>query len=101
VIKGFITRTQDVILHDLRVSPGGKRTAIDGPCGESAIKLRVAAPPVDGKANVKIECFLAELLGTSCSDVSVVRGASSKNKVVRVRGPGEAKGREILSSHLW
>jgi uncharacterized protein (TIGR00251 family) len=101
VSKGFTTRTLDGTLLDLRVSPGAKRTAIDDPYGASAIKLRVAAPPVNGKANVEIESFLAELLGTSRSDVSVVQGASSRDKVVRVRGLGEAKVREILSSHLW
>ncbi len=98
--KDFIARTQEGILLDLKVSPAAKRTAIDGGYGESAIKLRVAAPPVDGKANVEIVRFLAELLGTYRSEVSVVRGASSGDKVVRDYGLGEAKVRKILSSHL-
>jgi uncharacterized protein len=100
VSKDFITRTQEGIVLDLKVSPAAKRTAIDGAYGESAIKPRVAAPPVDGKAKVGIVRFLAELLGTFRSDVSAVRGVSSGDKVVRVRGLGEAKVRKILSSHL-
>ena len=98
--RGFITSTGDGVLINLRASPGAKRTTIEGPFGEDAIRLRAAAPPVDGKANVEIESFLAELLGTPRSDVSVLRGASSRDKVVRVRGPGEAEIRRLLSPHL-
>jgi uncharacterized protein (TIGR00251 family) len=100
VSRGFVTPSEDGILISLRVSPGAKRTSIDGPFGESAIRLRAAAPPVDGKANAEIERFLAELLGTSSSDVSVLRGASSRDKVVRVRGLGEEEIRKILSPYL-
>ena len=96
----MITRTQDGILLNIRVWPDAQRTAIDDPYDESAIKLRVAAPPVEGKANAEIVRFLAELLGTTHSDLSVVRGASGSDKVVRVRGLGEAKIWEILSSNL-
>ena len=100
VSKGLITRTQDGILLNIRVWPDAQRTAIDDPYDESAIKLRVAAPPVEGKANTEIVRFLAELLGITHSDLSVVRGASGSDKVVRVRGLGEAKIWEILSSNL-
>ena len=100
VSRGFITRTADGILITLRVSPGAKHTSIEGSYGESAIRLRVMAPPVDGKANVQIEHFLAELLGISRLDVAVVKGASSREKVVLVRGPGQVETRKILSSHL-
>jgi uncharacterized protein (TIGR00251 family) len=100
VSRGFITSTGDGALINLRVSPDAKRTTIEGPFGEDAIRLRVAAPPVDGKATVEIESFLAELLGTPRSDVSVLRGASSRDKVVRVRGAGEAEIRRLLSPHL-
>lgn len=63
----------DISLH---VSPGAKRTEIKGPHGDSSLKLRVCAPPADGKANAEIGRFLSELLGARRSDVEVVRGAS-------------------------
>jgi uncharacterized protein (TIGR00251 family) len=100
VSRGFITHTEDGILINLRVSPGAKRTSIEGPYGESAIRLRVAAPPVDGKANAEVERFMAGLLGTPRSDVAVVRGALSRDKVVLVRGPGQAEIRKILSAQI-
>ena len=70
----------------LRVSPGAKRTALKGFYGEDAVKLAVSAPPVDGKANAEAERFLAGILGVAPSHVSVVRGASSRDKSVLVRG---------------
>jgi uncharacterized protein (TIGR00251 family) len=97
VSRVYITPTEDGILINLRVSPGARRTTIEGPFGEDADGLRAAAPPVDGKANAEIERFPADLLGTAPAEVSLPRGTSSRDKVVRVRGLGE---RKILSSHL-
>jgi uncharacterized protein (TIGR00251 family) len=54
--------------------------------GERAIRLKVCAPPVDGKANSEVERFLAKLLGVSRSNVTVVKGASSRDKTVLARG---------------
>jgi uncharacterized protein (TIGR00251 family) len=98
VSRGFITPTEDGILINLRVSPGAMRTSIEGTYGESAIRLRVAAPPIDGKANAEVERFLAELLGTTRSDIKLVRGTSSGDKVVLVRGRGYLEIQKILSS---
>ena len=98
--KDFITRTRNGILLNLRVSPNAKRTSIEGPYGESAIRLRVAAPPVAGRANAEVETFLAKLLGTPRSNVTVVRGASSSDKVVLLTGAVQAELEEILSAHL-
>jgi uncharacterized protein (TIGR00251 family) len=100
VSRGYITTTRDGILLNLRVSPSARCSSIEGPYGESALKLKVAAPPVGGKANAEAERFLAELLETSPSNVTVVRGASSRDKVVLVRGVGEAETRKLLSTHL-
>ncbi len=95
--KGFITPARDGILLNLRVSPGAKRTSIEGPYGENALKLKVAAPPVDGKANAEVESFLAQSLGVPRSDVAVIRGTSSRDKVVLVRGVDASTLRGILT----
>jgi uncharacterized protein (TIGR00251 family) len=95
--KGFITPAREGTLLNLRVSPGAKRTSIEGPYGEDALKLKVAAPPVDGKANAEVEGFLARTLGVPGSDVAVIRGTSSRDKVVLVRGVEITTLREILT----
>ncbi len=82
----------------LRVSPGAKSTAVKGMYGEVAIRLSVAAPPVEGKANAEVERYLARLFGLSCSEVTVVKGASSRDKLVFVSGLGPEAVRENLMS---
>ena len=84
--RGIVRPHEDGELVRLRVSPGAKKSSLEGLYGEDAAKLSVAAPPVDGKANAEAERFLAGLLGVRASDVSVVRGASSRDKSVLVRG---------------
>ena len=98
--KGPLLTAEGGVLLNLRVSPGARRTTVEGPYGEDALKLRVAAPPVDGKANAEIERFLAELVGAGRSDVTLVRGASGRDKVALVENVGEARVREALSPHL-
>lgn len=58
---------------------------MSGTYGEGSLKLRVAAPPVDGKANSEVCRYLARLLGLSPSRVEVVRGVSGRDKVVLIR----------------
>ena len=78
--------SKDVVLLNLRVAPGDRETSLEGRYGERALKLKVAAPPVDGKANAEIERFLSGALNVSCSRISVVNGAAARDKVVLVRG---------------
>jgi len=81
----------------LRVSPGAKRSGVNGPYGEGAVRLAVSAPPVDGKANAEVERFLAELAGLPRGSVRVVGGAASRDKTVLLEGmDAEAVRRVVL-----
>jgi uncharacterized protein len=100
VSKSFVVSARDGAILNLRVSPGARQTSIEGAYGEDALRLRVAAPPVEGKANAEAERYVAELLGVATSDVSVVRGASSRNKTILVRGATPEEVRERLSGRL-
>lgn len=80
----------------LRVSPGEKSTAITGAYGEGALKLSVAAPPADGRANREAEGYLATLIGMEKSRVTVMKGASSRDKLAFVRGTNPKAVREGL-----
>lgn len=98
--KSFVVSARDGAILNIRISPGARQTSIEGAYGEDALKLRVAAPPVDGKANAEAERYVAVLLGVSKSDVSVVKGASSRNKSILIRGAGAQDVRERLSGAL-
>jgi uncharacterized protein (TIGR00251 family) len=99
VSKGLITPTRDGIRLNLKVSPGARRTSIAGTYGEDTIRLNVSAPPKEGRVNSEIEGFLSSLLGVPRSDVAVTRGASSRNKVVVVRGLQQTQTYHLLSPY--
>ena len=67
------------------VQPGAKRTAVSGVYG-TALKIALAAPPVDGKANKELCVFLAKKLNLPKSAVSLVSGQTSRDKVVFLPG---------------
>ena len=98
--KRFVGTAREGTLLNLHVSPGAKSTSVEGLYGEGAIKLKVAAPPVGGKANAEVERFLSRLLGVPRSDVNIILGASSRDKTVLVRGATQAETQEALAAHL-
>jgi uncharacterized protein (TIGR00251 family) len=69
----------------LRVSPGARRAGIVGRHGD-AWKVRVAAPPVDGRANAAVVELLAQTLAVPASAVAVVSGHGARDKIVAVAG---------------
>ena len=80
----------------LHIQPGAKKTEVVGLHGE-ALKIRLAAPPVDGKANACLIGFLADRLGVAKSSVSLVSGESSRAKRVRIDGIDPSVVRGCLS----
>jgi uncharacterized protein (TIGR00251 family) len=67
----------------LHIQPGAKKTEVAGEHGD-ALKIRLAAPPVDGKANAALIAFVADRLGLAKAAVSLKSGHSSRRKVLEV-----------------
>ena len=68
----------------LRVVPGARRSEVV--VQENALRVRVAAPAVEGKANDELRRTIATWCGVRTSAVTIVRGDHSRDKVVAVRG---------------
>ena len=73
----------------LKVTPGARKNEIlgweeDYPQVGRVLKLKIAAPPVEGKANKEIVLFLAKALGVSKSSIEVVHGTSGRIKLVEI-----------------
>jgi len=67
------------------VVPRASATAVAGRHGD-AVRIRVAAPPVDGAANAELVRFMAQQLGVSRGAVTIARGQSSRSKTVTIEG---------------
>jgi len=73
----------------LKVTPGARRSEIlgweeDYPQVGRVLKLRIAAPPIDGKANKEIESFLAKTLSLPKGSVHIAHGSSGRVKLVEL-----------------
>jgi len=69
-----------IVLH---VVPRARVTEVAGRHGD-AIRVRLAAPPVDGAANDELRRFLAERLGVARGSIAIVRGSTGRRKTVTV-----------------
>lgn len=69
----------------MHVVPRSKTTELAGRYGD-AVRIRLAAPPVDGAANAELVRFVAKRLGVSRSAVTIVRGATGRRKTLAVNG---------------
>lgn len=84
------------LLLSLHIQPGAAKTRIVGLHGDR-LKVAVAAPPVDGRANREIEKFLAKIIGCAARDIEVVAGQTSRQKRVEIRGCSAVDIRRILT----
>jgi uncharacterized protein (TIGR00251 family) len=78
---------RDGVTIQIQAQPGAKRTEVAGLYGD-CLKLRLASPPVDGKANECLIEFLAERLGVKRGQVKITRGLNSRRKNVFVAVAG-------------
>ena len=67
----------------LHIQPGAKRTEVAGPHGD-ALKIRLAAPPIDGRANTALIEFIADRMGLAKSDVRLISGLTSRRKILQI-----------------
>ncbi len=82
----------------LRIVPRASREGVAGEMG-GALKIRLRAPPVDGKANEALREFLADRLGVPVRAVILVSGETGRQKRVRVAGVSAAAAEASLTDH--
>ncbi len=81
----FVHETKDGTVLSVHIQPNASRTECVGLHGE-ALKIRVAAPPVDGSANEEVIRFLARTLTIPVSAVSIESGLSGRRKRILLKG---------------
>jgi hypothetical protein len=78
----------------VRVTPGADRDRIEGmeadAAGRQWLRVRLAAPPVDGKANQALVKFLAKRWRMPKSALEIASGATARNKILTIRGDAAA-----------
>jgi hypothetical protein len=88
-------QTAEGVEISLHVLPNAPKSQIVG-THNNKLKIKIKAPPVDGKANEAIVAFFSEYLGIAKSQINVDKGEKSKSKTILIRGVPLAE----LQSHL-
>jgi uncharacterized protein (TIGR00251 family) len=92
----WLARTRDGWTIAVHVQPGAKRSAVAGLHG-ARLKLRIAAPPIEGRANAALVAFIAERLAIPRALVSVARGGHSRDKLISIAAPNCDPARRLAS----
>jgi len=91
------TKTVTGATFRVRVQPGASKNEIVR-IQKDALKIRISAPPVQGKANKVLIQFLAKQLGVKRSQVEILSGHTSRIKTIHVVGQGTEKLQKVIDS---
>lgn len=92
----WLRSTPDGVVLTVRVIPRAAREQVAGLHGD-ALKIRLPAPPVEGKANAALIRFLSDRLDVPANRVSILSGETGRNKRVLVRGAEAGAAQDLLS----
>jgi len=84
------------ITLSIRIQPRASKNEITR-MENSGLKIRLTAPPVDGAANEALIRLLADTLSVTRSQVEIVSGHTSRDKIVRISGVGKADAERLLN----
>jgi uncharacterized protein (TIGR00251 family) len=84
------------ITLSIRIQPRASKNEIAW-MENGGLKIRLTSPPVDGAANEALIRFLADTLSITRSQVEIVRGHTSRDKIVRISGVGKADAEKLLN----
>jgi len=90
---------RDEAILAVRVTPGAKRNAVTA-LKEGVWNIKIAAPPVEGRANEELVAFLSKKLDICRNSLNVIKGQSSRNKLVSVSGMSQKEIARRLSAEL-
>lgn len=97
----WFEKTENYIIINVRVVPRAAKDGVAGLLGTEALKIRIQAPPVEGKANAYLIKYLSKHWKISRSDIEILSGETGRNKRIRISNPSAALLEELktLSSN--
>jgi len=94
-----LTAKDGGVIFAVRVQPRASKSGVAGEL-DGALKINLAAPPVDGEANEELIRLLAKLFDAPRRQVALLSGLTSKNKLVRVSGISAEEIERVLAEAL-
>lgn len=93
------TAEEDAITFTVRAQPRATKSAIAGEV-EGALKIKLAAPPVDGAANEELIRFLAQVFAVPRRSITILSGATAKTKIIRIDGLSAQEFESVVATNL-
>lgn len=97
--KVRIAEWEDGVRLEIKVQPRSSRNQVAG-LQDGMLKVKLTAPPVEGEANQALINFLAGLLRVGRRDIVILRGETSRLKLVGIHGISSQSVKDILAGHL-
>jgi uncharacterized protein (TIGR00251 family) len=92
-------QSQNEVRISIRIQPGAPKNAVVG-LVNGIWKIRIAAPPVEGKANRELIEYLSEVLDIQKNNIAIVRGETGRDKVVAITGLTREEVEKRLSAKI-
>lgn len=86
-MSGWYQWQGERLLLNVRVQPRASQDEIVGPHGTESLKVRITAPPIDGKANAHLIKFLAKAFGVPKNQVELIKGTTGRDKRLAISNP--------------
>lgn len=93
------TAQNDAITFTVRAQPRAPKSAVVGEV-EGSLKIKLAAPPIDGAANEELIRFLANFFDVPRRDIRLLSGATAKTKILQISGLASEQFESLLAAHL-
>ena len=84
----------------VRVTPRARKTEFGGILDDGTVRIRVAAPPVEGKANKAVIAFLAKVFGIRKNRIEIVAGERGLDKIISIDGMPADEVEKLIHAHL-
>jgi len=86
----------DILRITVKVQPGARKNAVAG-YDDGVLRLKIAAPPVEGKANKELISYLSDILDVKKSAINIEKGQASRNKLISIAGISEVRLNTLIS----
>ena len=97
IMKGWIEEKDGCVVLNVRVTPRAANDAVVGVMDGKVLKIRIQAPPVDGKANAYLVRYLSGLWNIPRSEIEILSGKTGRGKRVRINNPPRGFLRQLES----
>jgi len=91
-----VTEIGSRVRFSVRVQPRASKSELAGEYGD-AVKIRLAAPPVDGAANEELVAFLSNIFAVARKSVRILAGETARSKMIEIEGITERAVRDVMS----